>query len=473
VIVADTGAIVSEDDAWTYLEPAVITSVNPAYGQFGTFVTISGARLEGSGSGSGADIVDTVALAGVGAEVISSTNTTVVVRAADSAPGTGDVLITTLTGIRHTLSSAWEYRELGVVVTAEPNVGVSGTTVILYGVNLQGHGGAVVRVQLAGVDASIEREADQFVTVTAGSGVAGTTGDVVVTADSGAVITSSNAFSYVAVGIITAANPPSGVGNTIVTISGAGMLSGSTGVSSITLAGVAATVQSVTDSEIVVQAGPEGVDGTLGDVVIITNTGVRSVLADGFQYLEAGTIYDVSPAIGHFGTRVVITGITLLGGGDLVSVTLAGLQATVAASSETRIELIAAASSVAQTGKVVITNNEGVAVERLVGWEYTPQATVTRITPSSGQIGTLVTIEGSGFLMGESGGFTSVALTTVDARIDSFSDTRIVLEAAGGSDLSVADVQITALDGGYVRGGVWQYVVAGDITSVSPAGGQG
>ena len=470
MIVSNSGAVLTKSNAWTYRVPGNITRVEPSTGQLGTYVTIYGTDLRTVD-----DAVDSVTLASVAAEIIDEgLGTKLVVRAVDSDARLGTILITLKSGIRVTLENGWEYKPAGFIAAIEPAVGVANTSVVLYGVSLRGHGSEVKRVQLAGVDATILREEDQFITVLAGAADPGTKGKVVISVDSGAVITSTEDFTYVPVGNITSVSPANGIANTIVTIYGDGMLSGSTGIYSVTLAGITATIiEKVTNEKIVVRAGPDGVEGKVGHVILTTNTGVVSTLPNGFRYLAEGEIYDVSPEVGHYGTRVTITGISLLGGGELVSVTLADELAEVLDASETSIVLVVQASNTSKVGPIVIKNNEGAQVVRLIGWKYTAPAVIDSIRPSSGQVGTLVTIDGSGLLMGESGFMDSIKLSGTKATIVSFNDTRMIVEADLGTNFTQADAQIWASDGGYVRGGDWHYVAAGVIDKVTPNIGQG
>ena len=71
VLESESGALVAEDNAFTYLERGVILQVAPASGQLGTIVEIEGARLFGGGQS-----IATVELAGVQATVVEESNTT-------------------------------------------------------------------------------------------------------------------------------------------------------------------------------------------------------------------------------------------------------------------------------------------------------------------------------------------------------------------------------------------------------------
>ena len=110
----------------------------------------------------------------------------------------------------------------------------------IYGNSLFGHGAKIATVVLAGTAAQIVRQDDEFVTVVAANGKVAAAGSVVITSSSGAVVQKDTAWSYIKQGKITSAQPADGVGQTVVTIVGEGMLSGGKAIKWVTLAGVAA-----------------------------------------------------------------------------------------------------------------------------------------------------------------------------------------------------------------------------------------
>ncbi|MAE46192.1 MAG: hypothetical protein CMJ86_04790, partial [Planctomycetes bacterium] len=362
VVQADTGATVTSEDAWAYLAPGNITSVTPGSGQYGTRVTIVGNRLLGDG-----DAVASVTLAGVEAEISNSNATHVEVVAAASGAISGDVVVVSDTGIIVETSGAWEYKSVGFIASADPNQGVEGTTTTIYGSDLRGHGSEVISVTLAGVAADIVVETNFFVRVVAGAGDAGESGDIVFVSDSGAVVSKSDAWTYVAEANITGVSPEAGASGIVVIINGTNLLSGAEEITSVTLAGVAATIVEASDTGIVVVAGlvPDGTEVT-GDVVVTTNTGVDAVLSDAWSYTELGEIHSVSPSSGQVGTRVSITGTSLRAGGNAVSsVTLADVEVATIVSESNELVIVDAGASDARTGDIVITADSGARILRL------------------------------------------------------------------------------------------------------------
>ena len=100
----------------------------------------------------------------------------------------------------------------------------------------------------------------------AGTG-SGTAGHVVLTADSGALVTLENGWTYAVAGQISGVAPATGQLDTWLTIRGTSLRGGSTRVTNVTLGGKAARIVSEADHVIVVVAaassGSVGQDVTL------------------------------------------------------------------------------------------------------------------------------------------------------------------------------------------------------------------
>ena len=154
-------------------------------------------------------------------------------------------------------------------------------------------------------------------------------------------------------------------------------------------------------------------------------------------------------------------------------------------SSETKIELVAQASAATAKLPVVITNDQGVKLERLVGFQYAAQAKIVAVSPALGQLGTRTTIVGSGLLMGAGnfGASSSITLSGIEvAKIVSSSDKAIVVDlAVNKADCAkekakcVGRIQLTQASCALVHsGGVnFEYVTQGAIAKLSPAFGHG
>ena len=109
-----------------------------------------------------------------------------------------------------------------------------------------------------------------------------------------------------------------------------------------------------------------------------------------------GQIQSLTPDRGQIGIQSVISGTGLLGGGTTVTVTLAGIVATVLSASDTAIEVEADIHQtlVELTGLVLIVAETGAIVQRADAWTYNGRGRIQQVSPNSGQYGTLVTLQG-------------------------------------------------------------------------------
>ncbi|EGD82391.1 hypothetical protein PTSG_13198, partial [Salpingoeca rosetta] len=467
VLMSDTRATVTASGAFTYLEPGNITSVSPSVGQDGTRVVIEGERLLGDG-----DNVMSVTLAGVAATVTGASQSQINVTAHASTAKTGDVVVVGNTGIIVSSTNAWTFGTPGYVEGVDPGRGVAGTEVLIYGNNLRGSGSRVASVMLGGVEAQILEQTNFFVRAVAGSGGVAGVGGVELTADTGALVTRGNLWEYVADGNVTLVEPVQGTTDTLVTLRGTSLRSGGESVAQVLLAGLAATIVSENDTVVVVRASaPQVSTNFSGSVVLVSENGARLTADSTFTYVAASTIYSVQPSSGQAGTRVTIGGVSLLGGGTGVTVMFGNTAASVQVQTSTQVVAVAGAAS-AGVVDVMLQSNTGSSVVRRRGFRYTAAASVTDITPPSGQVGTRVTIVGSGLLAGGSS-VSNVTLAGVAAEsVVSANDTSVVVVAGSGSPGN-GSVTVTADTGAsYSSDSVWTYVEASTIDSFAPVTGQ-
>ena len=112
VIVSNTGATVSKAKAWSYFTPGAILKVEPAKGQKGTKIVITGNADAFFGDSSA---VAKVTLAGIEAQVTAATRTEVQLVAGSlpsdstSTEVVGAIIITSKTGITVTKEKAWTF----------------------------------------------------------------------------------------------------------------------------------------------------------------------------------------------------------------------------------------------------------------------------------------------------------------------------------------------------------------------------
>jgi hypothetical protein len=196
VLISDSGATVTAENAFTYATPGAIASVYPSVGQYNTRVTITGSALLGGG-----ESYASITLGGVEASVVTANDTFVVVDAAASDDaGTGDAALVSDTGATVTLAGAFEYLTNCSISLASPARGQRGTYVTIRGSNLPCGGGSLVSLTLGGVEvaaASIVSEADDEFKVRAPEelhdfGV----GDIVFKFDTGVEVVGENEWTF-------------------------------------------------------------------------------------------------------------------------------------------------------------------------------------------------------------------------------------------------------------------------------------
>ena len=173
----------------------------------------------------------------------------------------------------------------GVSPLSSPSTG--GVAVAISGVHLcNGTPGDVASVTLNGAAAEVlEVNGSTQIVVRAGAGGATGRGAVeVVSAQYGRTAV-ANLFTYHPAGAIASVAPAMGTDGTTVTIVGTNLCDGTLGdVTGVTLAGIAASVQSVNGStQIVVQAGA-GSPGLSGDVVVDSVLFGRTTASNAFAY---------------------------------------------------------------------------------------------------------------------------------------------------------------------------------------------
>ena len=450
--------------------------VAPNVGQAGTRVVISGIANSFFGDGSG---LGGVTLAGVAATVTGFATTQVNVTAgASSSEVTGDVVVTSDTGIAVTETNGFTYSVDGTIAAVEPSQGVGGAQVSIYGTDLQGQGAAVVSVTLSGVTATIVRQSNFLVVVTAAASPAGAAGAVVLTADSGAVISLASSWTYATAGDITSVNPASGAAGAFVTIAGSGLFSGAASIATVTIADADAEIISQNDTVVVVRAGLiAATGGATGDVVLTSVDGSIVTETNGFTYITQSDIHSISPANGQYGTKVTITGVELLSGSaSLSSVTLAGVTvSSIVSQSATEVVVIADASASAAVGDVVLAAPNGASLELVNGWTYVAKPVITGISPVEGQIGTVVTITGTTLLAGGASIDSAQLAGSPVQEVVSSNDTHVVVVAAGNTSLTVGKVLMVNDVEAEIESAtnLWTYLSStSTINDVTPASGQ-
>jgi hypothetical protein len=225
--------------------------------------------------------------------------------------------------------------------------------------------------------------------------------------------------------IISFSPKSAGTGATI-TITGENF----TGVTNVSFGGAPAASFTVVNSTTITAVVGTGASGT---VTVSASHGIGR--KDGYTYVAAPTITSFTPTTGTQGLTVTITGNNF---SAATSVTFGG----VAAASYTVINAttITAVVGSGASGNVSVTTPGGTAI--LSGFTYIPKPHVISFTPTTGTIGTTVTISGTDFLGATevrfggipAGSFTVVSSTTINAVVLGGSSGSVKVTAPGGSD---------------------------------------
>jgi mucin-19 len=181
--------------------------------------------------------------------------------------------------------------EAGVITDVSPSSGQVGTVVEIAGERMLGGAESLSTVTIGGVDADVSFESDSSIIVIAASGNSGVS-DIIITADTGALVTLVGGFTYLAEGEISLLSPARGQFGTMVSIYGSNLLGGGFEIASLTLNGIVpAEITSFTNDVIKIRAGVS--DPGVGTVRIVSNTGSVVELEASFTYDVGSDITDV------------------------------------------------------------------------------------------------------------------------------------------------------------------------------------
>lgn len=376
---------------------AVTPSAGPETG--GTVVVLSGAGL---------DPLVTVRLGGASATVTAASATELTLVAPPHAPGAVDVVVTNPDGQTATLAAAYTYvappppGTPPVVDAVAPASGytVGGTAVVVTGSEFAN---AVVWFGgLGGAAAVPSAETRTSLTVVAPPHAAGAV-DVLVQNADGQTATLAGGFTYVPTPalpppVISGLSPASGpsTGNTVVTLSGTGFVTGST----VLVGGVGAIVGGVTATTLTFTT-PGGAAGAV-DVTVVNPDRQTATLAGGFTYVAPPPVVTAvnvrgSPQAG--GGQLLLVGSGLQ---DAVSVTFGGVPATGLSYDALRgaLTVTVPASPSGPTADVfvdlVVTNLDGQSTTWR-SFHYGNAPVPASFTPTSGRRGDPLTLTGTDF----------------------------------------------------------------------------
>ena len=187
---------------------------------------------------------------------------------------------------------------------------------------------------------------------------------------------------------ISGFSPSSGGPGTSVTITGSDFYE----ITAVTFGGAPATVFSASSGGNTLQVTVPA--GATSGKIQVTNS-QNAIATSTNDFLVPPQVSQVSPGSGKTGTPVTITGSNLL---SVTSVTFKGTPAAI--TNQIATSLTVTVPDAAADGPIVLVNSVGAAVTALQNFQVIP--TITSISPTTGDIGTVITVTGSGFFNAQS-----------------------------------------------------------------------
>ena len=435
-VVVNVGGVASNPVAFTVIVPPSITSVSPTFAPLGASVTITGTNF-GASQGT-----STVTFNGVAATPTSWSATSIIAPVPSGATS-GNVVVT----VGGLASNGISFRVAPWITSVSPMSGPVGTSVTITGTSF----GATQGTSAVTLGASTVTPTSWSDTVIVAPVPAGaTTGNVIVMVNG----VGSNRVLFTVTPTISSVSPTSGPVGTSVTITGSNF-GASQGTSTVAFNGAAATPTSWSDTAIVV---PVPTGATTGNIVVTVGGFASNGVA--FTVLVPPSITSLGPTSGPVGTSVTITGINFGASQGTSTVTFNGTAATPTSWSATTI--VVPVPSGATTGNVILTVNN----LSTNGGPFTVLVppSITSLSPTSGPVGTSVTITGTNF--GASQGTSTVTFNAANATPTSWSATSIVVPVPSGATTGNIVVTVGGLT---TSGGVFTVTPPPPtITSLNP-----
>ncbi len=453
-VIISVGGQTSNAVAFTVTVPAPsISTLSPASGPAGTAVTISGANF-GATQGT-----STVSFNGTLASV-TSWGTASIVAVAPSTSSSGNVIVTvagqTSNGVAFTFPAP-------SITSLSPSSGPVGTQVTITGTNFGSTGGTVT---FNGVPVAGYTWTPTSISVQVPSGAA--TGNVVVTA--GGLTSNGVLFTVATAPVISGLSPSFGSVGTPITIVGAGF--GATqGSSSVSFNGVPATATIWSQTSITVKVPVGATSGSVTVTVFgLPSNGVPfTVTTISVSISPSSASVQASTSIGLLATvqnDVPNTGVTW----SLSGAGCSGLACGMFNSVSSPYALSYVAPSVVPNPPIVTVTATSIAdhtKSATASFTITPSPTITSVSPSSGPVGTLVTIIGTNF--GATQGTSFVAFNSIGSTPTSWSSTSITVPVPTGATTGSL---VLTLGGQPISGGTFTVTVpAPVISSLNPSSG--
>ncbi|GAA4370932.1 hypothetical protein GCM10023185_45910 [Hymenobacter saemangeumensis] len=415
-----------------------ISSFTPASGPVGTSVTITGSEFTGATA---------VAFNGTAASftVNSATQITATVAAGTTS---GTIRVTTPGGTA-TSTGSFTVIPAPAIASFTPASGPVGTSVTITGTSFSG----ATAVAFNGTAAS-SFTVNSATSITATLAAGTTTGAISVTTPGGTA-TSTSSFTVIPAPVIASFSPGSGpVGQNVV-------LSGSnfSGATAVTFNGTNAPAFTVSSATSITVSVPSG--ATSGPISV-TTPGGTATSSTSFTVNPNPVVYSFSPASGPVGTSVVITGDHFLGV-QFVTFNTGSSMASFVVNSATQITATVPAG--ATTGPIGV-NTGGSTAFSATAFTVTTLPLISSFAPTSGPVGTVVTINGNSLTGASAVRFNGTAAASFTVN----SATQITATVAAGT--TTGTISVTTPSGTATSTGSFTVTVpAPTIASFTPASG--
>ncbi len=416
-----------------YGQAPTITSLSPTSGPVGTSVTITGSNF-GATQGT-----STVTFNGI-ASTPTSWGSTTVVTPVPAGATTGPVVVT----VGGVASNGITFTVASTISSISPNAAAAGTSITISGSNFGSSQGSST-VTFNGILATPTSWSATSIVAPAPAGA--TTGQVVVIVAGLA----SNGVSFTGAPIVSGVSPASAAVGANVTLSGFNF-GNPQGTSSVTFNGTAAAPASWGVQTIV---APVPSAATSGPVVV----NVAGLVSNSFSFNVGPGITSLDPILGAPGALVTISGSGFGATQGTSTVTFNGVPAAPSTWSSSSIAV--QAPSGANTGLVLVT--VGGVSSNGVSFSFVPA--ISSLSPSSGPVGTAVTVSGLNF--GTAQGQSAVTFGGVTATPTSWGPSRIVVPVPTGAATGLVQVTVARQSSNGMTFTVGTGTIGGTVTRAS------
>jgi IPT/TIG domain-containing protein/flagellar hook capping protein FlgD len=419
--------------SFTVIPPPAVASFNPASGPVGTEVTLHGSSFTGASA---------VKFNGTSATSFAVDNDTQLRATVPAGAGSGPISVTNVAG---TTGSAASFTVIAppTILSFAPGSGPAGTEVTVRGTSFT----SATAVRFNGTTAVFTVASDTVLRANVPAGAS--SGPISVTNVAGSAVSAAS-FTVLLPPSISAFDPNSGIEGTEVTIYGSGF----DGTTAVKFNGAAAVF--TVNSDVLLRASVP-VGATSGPISITNATGTFTS-GPSFTVIPPPVITSFTPASGPVASQVTVHGRNFTGAS---AVKFNGTAAVFTVDSDTLLH--ATVPNGAGSGTISVTGPGGTATSAASFTVLVPP-TITSFTPTSGPVGTQVTVNGTGF-----SGTTSVQFNGSAASFTVVSSTRLhatVPAGAGSGPISVGNPT-----GTFASGSSFTVIAAPTVASFSPTSG--